>query len=78
MIAFFTSLGFAASVRLLRAGGLQVLVLLALCSVFAILQNLLGIGIATAFGLNPLFGVITGSVTLDRRPGDRVGLRTLV
>jgi ESS family glutamate:Na+ symporter len=68
MIAFFTSLGFAASVRLLRAGGLQVLVLLALCSVFAILQNLLGIGIATAFGLNPLFGVITGSVTLTGGP----------
>jgi ESS family glutamate:Na+ symporter len=68
MIAFFTSLGFAASVRLLRAGGLQVLVLLALCSVFAILQNLLGIAIATAFGLNPLFGVITGSVTLTGGP----------
>ncbi|MFC4313912.1 sodium/glutamate symporter [Steroidobacter flavus] len=68
MIAFFTSLGFAASVRLLRAGGLQVLVLLALCSVFAVLQNLLGIGIATAFGLNPLFGVITGSVTLTGGP----------
>jgi ESS family glutamate:Na+ symporter len=68
MIAFFTSLGFAASVRLLRAGGLQVLVLLALCSVFAVLQNLLGIGIASAFGLNPLFGVITGSVTLTGGP----------
>lgn len=68
MIAFFTSLGFAASVRLLRAGGLQVLVLLALCSVFAILQNLLGIVIATAFGLNPLFGVLTGSVTLTGGP----------
>jgi ESS family glutamate:Na+ symporter len=68
MIAFFTSLGFAASVRLLRAGGLQVLVLLALCSVFAVLQNLLGIAIATAFGLNPLFGVITGSVTLTGGP----------
>lgn len=68
MIAFFTSLGFAASIRLLRAGGWQVLVLLALCSVFAILQNLLGIAIATAFGLNPLFGVITGSVTLTGGP----------
>lgn len=68
MIAFFTSLGFAASVRLLRAGGFQVLVLLALCSVFAILQNLLGIAIASAFGLHPLFGVITGSVTLTGGP----------
>jgi len=68
MIAFFTSLGFAASVRLLRVGGLQVLVLLALCSVFAILQNLLGIAIATAFGLSPLFGVLTGSVTLTGGP----------
>lgn len=68
MIAFFTSLGFAASVRLLRVGGVQVLVLLALCTVFAIMQNVLGIAVASAFGLNPLFGVLTGSVTLTGGP----------
>jgi glutamate:Na+ symporter, ESS family len=68
MIAFFTSLGFAASLRLLRAGGPQVLLLLAVCSAFAILQNVVGVVIASSFGLNPLFGVLTGSVTLTGGP----------
>lgn len=68
MIAFFTSLGFAASFRLLRVGGPQVALLLALCSAFAILQNLVGAGVALSFGLDPLFGVLTGSVTLTGGP----------
>jgi ESS family glutamate:Na+ symporter len=68
MIAFFTTLGFSASLTLLRAGGPQVLVFLAIASVFAVMQNLLGASIATAFGLHPLFGVLTGSVTLTGGP----------
>lgn len=68
MVAFFTSLGFAASLRLLRTGGPQVALLLALCSAFAILQNLVGAAVAVSFGLDPLFGVLTGSVTLTGGP----------
>ena len=68
LIAFFTSLGFAASGRLLRAGGWQVLGFLALAAGFALLQGLLGIGVAVAFGLPPLFGVLTGTATLAGGP----------
>jgi ESS family glutamate:Na+ symporter len=68
MIAFFTGIGFNASATLLRVGGRQILLFLALASVLAIAQNLLGIGMARAFGLPPLFGVITGSVTLTGGP----------
>jgi glutamate:Na+ symporter, ESS family len=68
MIAFFTTLGFAASFRLLRAGGSQVVVLLALTSVYAIVQSLAGMGVAYAFGLPPLFGVLTGAVSLTGGP----------
>ena len=68
MIAFFTTIGFGASVSLLRSGGPQVALFLALATVFAIGQNVLGALVAIAFGLNPLFGVLAGSVTLTGGP----------
>jgi ESS family glutamate:Na+ symporter len=68
MIAFFTSIGFGASYRLLRVGGPQVLVFLLACSVLAVLQNILGAGVAMMFGLPPLFGTLTGAVTLTGGP----------
>lgn len=68
MVAFFTSIGFAASLRLLKVGGPQVLIFLAAASLFAVAQNVLGAGLAVAMGLHPLFGVLTGSVTLTGGP----------
>jgi glutamate:Na+ symporter, ESS family len=68
MVAFFTSIGFNASTGLLKVGGRQILLLLGLASVLAVAQNLLGIGMARAFGLPPLFGVVTGSATLAGGP----------
>lgn len=68
MIAFFTSIGFGASYRLLRVGGPQVVLFLIACSVLAILQNVVGAGVATMFGLPPLFGTLTGAVTLSGGP----------
>lgn len=68
MIAFFTVIGFNASASLLKVGGRQILLFLGLASGLAIAQNLLGIGTAKAFGLPPLFGVVTGSATLAGGP----------
>jgi ESS family glutamate:Na+ symporter len=68
MIAFFTTIGFNASVRLLKVSGRQVIVFLMLASVFAVAQNLLGMAVATGFGLPPLFGVLAGSTTLTGGP----------
>ena len=68
MIAFFTGIGFNASASLLKVGGRQILLFLALASALAVVQNLLGIAMAKAFGLPPLFGVVTGSVTLTGGP----------
>jgi ESS family glutamate:Na+ symporter len=68
MIAFFTTIGFNASVRLLKVSGRQVMVFLALASVFAVAQNLLGMAVAVGFGLHPLFGVLAGSTTLTGGP----------
>jgi ESS family glutamate:Na+ symporter len=68
MIAFFTTIGFGASLSLLKVGGPQVLRFFLLATVFAVLQNVVGILMAVGFGLHPLFGVLAGSVTLTGGP----------
>ncbi|MGY0504910.1 sodium/glutamate symporter [Luteimonas sp. e5] len=68
MIAFFTSVGFNASLSLLKVSGPQVALFLLICSVFATVQNLVGISVATVFGLHPMFGVLAGSATLTGGP----------
>jgi glutamate:Na+ symporter, ESS family len=68
MIAFFTTIGFGASLSLLKVGGPQVLRFFVLATAFAVLQNLVGIVMAVGFGLHPLFGVLAGSVTLTGGP----------
>lgn len=68
MIGFFATVGFQASVGLLKVGGPQVLLFLALSTVVAVAQNVVGIAIAAPFGLHPLFGVLAGSVTLTGGP----------
>jgi len=68
MIAFFTTIGFGASLSLLKVGGPDVLRFFLLATVFAVLQNVVGILVALGFGLHPLFGVLAGSVTLTGGP----------
>jgi ESS family glutamate:Na+ symporter len=68
MVAFFTTIGFGASLSLLKVGGPQVLLFFAISTVLAVLQNLLGILLAAPLGMPPLFGVLNGSVTLTGGP----------
>ena len=68
MIAFFTTIGFGASLSLLKIGGPQVLRFFAAATVFAVSQNVVGMLVAVVFGLHPLFGVLAGSVTLTGGP----------
>ncbi len=64
MTMFFTSIGYTASLRMLKEGGLSVLKLVAICAVLIILQNLVGIGLASVFKLGPLIGMATGSIPM--------------
>jgi len=68
MIAFFTTIGFGASLSLMKVGGPQVVVFFLLSTVLAVLQNVVGVLIAMAIGMHPLFGVLNGSVTLTGGP----------
>src|SRR6185436_7102800 len=68
MIAFFTTIGMGASLRLLKRGGIQVGLFFAFSALIAVFQNALGMATATLFGLNPLVGILTGSVALTGGP----------
>jgi ESS family glutamate:Na+ symporter len=68
MIAFFTTVGFGASLSLLKVGGPQVVLFFLLSTVLAVVQNVIGVLIAIPMGMHPLFGVLNGSVTLTGGP----------
>jgi len=65
---FFASIGFAASVALLRRGGPLVFWFFIIATVVAALQNIVGGAVAWSLGQHPLMGVLAGSVTLTGGP----------
>ncbi len=64
MVAFFTTIGLGASLELLRKGGPQVLLFWVLASLLAAIQSGVGMSMATAMGVDPLIGLLSGSVTM--------------
>jgi ESS family glutamate:Na+ symporter len=68
MTAFFKSIGLSASFGLLKAGTRQALVFLALATFLAVIQSLIGIVTAVAFGQSPLLGVLMGPAALTGGP----------
>ena len=64
MLAFFTCVGFGGSFRLLKKGGRLLVAFLGACWALAIIQNVVGVGLAKFLGLNPVLGVMAGTVSL--------------
>lgn len=64
MLMFFTSIGLSADFSRLKQGGTPLIVFLIVVSCFIVIQDLVGVSLASAFGLDPLFGLVTGSITL--------------
>lgn len=64
MLMFFASIGLSADFSRLKAGGKPLLIFLFVVSAFIILQNLVGVGLALAMGIEPLTGLVAGSVSL--------------
>lgn len=69
MIAFFTTVGFSASIKLLKKAGLPVLMFLISAILLAILQNVVGVGMAKILGVSPMIGLATGSLATTGGPG---------
>lgn len=64
MMIFFASIGLSADFSRLKQGGMPLVIFLVIVSVFILIQNVVGVGLATALGEHPLMGLITGSITL--------------
>lgn len=64
MTIFFTTIGFTASGKLLKKGGVGVIVFLITATVLVIIQDIVGVSMAKMFGEHPLLGLAVGSVPL--------------
>ena len=69
MIAFFTTVGFSASIKLLKKAGLPVLMFLIAAIALAVLQNVFGVAMAKFLHINLLIGLATGSLATTGGPG---------
>ncbi|RXI27784.1 sodium/glutamate symporter [Aliarcobacter trophiarum] len=64
MLIFFSSIGLSANFYKLKEGGKSLVIFLFVVSSFIILQNFVGISLATILGIDPIIGLIAGSITL--------------
>ena len=64
MLAFFATIGLNANLASLRSGG-KVLGVFLIVVVGLLVQNAIGIGMASLLGLDPLMGLLAGSITLS-------------
>ncbi|UNU74070.1 sodium/glutamate symporter [Moraxella nasovis] len=64
MLMFFASIGLSADFSRLKAGGKGLLVFLFVVSFFIILQDAVGVGLAKLLDIDPLLGLVAGSIAL--------------
>lgn len=72
LVYFFAALGLRSNLRELISNGRPLLMLVALASVFIIVQNVAGITIAHAFGFDQQIGIVAGSMALMGRSGTTI------
>lgn len=72
LVYFFAGIGLKSDIKTLLSGGRPLAILLLLSAGYIVLQNILGIGVATAFGMEPKAGLMAGSVSLTGGVGTTV------
>ncbi|MCH5322080.1 MAG: sodium/glutamate symporter [Helicobacter sp.] len=65
MLAFFTSIGLSADFASFKKGGKILIIFLFIVTGLLFLQNILGILVAKLLGVNPLLGLLGGSITMS-------------
>lgn len=65
MLAFFTTIGLIASLKLVKKGGRMLLVYWLCCSFLALAQNVIGVGLSEVLNIDPLLGVLMGAVSME-------------
>ncbi|EGK08126.1 sodium/glutamate symporter [Psychrobacter sanguinis] len=64
MLMFFASIGLSADFGRLKAGGTPLLIFTVVVSAFIVIQDIVGVSMAALLGLDPLLGLVTGSIAL--------------
>ena len=65
MLAFFATVGLTADLTRLKRGGISLLILLLVVTIYLAIQNMIGASMAYLLDLHPAIGLITGSITLS-------------
>lgn len=65
MVVFFTTIGLGSSIEGLKKGGKLLIIFWLLSGVMTFMQTVIGVGVAKATGINPLLGVLAGSVSMS-------------
>lgn len=64
MMVFFTSVGFNANLKILKSGGINLVLLLVCICVLILCQNGLAVALAKALHVSPLVGLSAGSISM--------------
>jgi ESS family glutamate:Na+ symporter len=72
LLYFFAGIGLKSDISTLLSGGRPLAILILLAAVYILLQNILGIGVASVFGMEPKAGLMAGSVSLTGGVGTTV------
>ncbi len=64
MLIFFASIGLSANFAKLKQGGMGLVIFLIAVAAFIVVQDFVGMSLATLLGVDPLIGLIAGSITL--------------
>ncbi|TGV14875.1 sodium/glutamate symporter, partial [Mesorhizobium sp. M00.F.Ca.ET.186.01.1.1] len=65
MLTFFTTVGLGASFKLIKLGGKLLVIYWIACGFLALAQNVIGVSLATLFGIHPLIGMMAGAVSME-------------
>lgn len=64
MVAFFTSVGFQANVKILKSGGVALLMFLGCVCALIVCQNFLAVALSKVLDISPFIGLCTGSISM--------------
>ncbi|MBL3728162.1 sodium/glutamate symporter [Lysinibacillus sp. HST-98] len=65
MITFFTTIGLGASFKLVKLGGKLLIIYWLACGFLALMQNVIGVSLASLMGIHPLIGMMAGTVSME-------------
>ena len=64
LLMFFSGVGMCADLRMLKQGGKALAIFLLVLFPYILVQNSVGVSVAMALDLHPIFGLVGGSITL--------------